>query len=343
MQSDIVLSVVVPLQNDGPVLESFVDDVIEVLSTNCRHFELVLVDDRSTDDTLSVASRLMKRHPGMRLIRLSRRFGIDIAVTAGLETSIGDFVIVMRADSDPPQEIPRLVQLAQERSDIDVVLGEATNAIAERVVIRALRASFHFVAAKLLDVHLPRTASTFCGLTRRAVNAMTRIKQKQRYVSLLCCSIGFGQTTFSYEKIYRTPTPKQRGLREAVDLGLAALITSSTTPLRFVSYTGCVAAALNLLYVGYIFIVNLIKSKVAEGWTTLSLQSSVMFLLNFVILVVMSEYISHILEESQDRPLYHIADEEGSATVVFDPGLRNVQEHSVSLDDAAREGPRRAA
>src|SRR6185369_5398688 len=101
-----------------------------------QHYELVLVDDRSSDDTLSVASRLLKKFPAIRLIRLSRRFGSDIAVTAGLESSIGDFVIVMRADSDPPREIPRLVQLAKDRGDADVFLGVATNPIAEPLVFR---------------------------------------------------------------------------------------------------------------------------------------------------------------------------------------------------------------
>jgi len=333
MKSGTFLSVVVPLQNDGKVLEPFVAEVMQTLADGFQHYELVLVDDRSSDDTLSVASRLLKKFPAIRLIRLSRRFGSDIAVTAGLESSIGDFVIVMRADSDPPREIPRLVQLAKDRGDADVFLGVATNPIAEPLVFRGLRTIFRFVATRL-GMTLPRITSTFCGLTRRAVNAMTRVKQKQRYVSLLCCSIGFEQATFSYEKQYRTARPRQRGLREAVDVGLASLIASSTSPLRFVSYTGCVAAALNLAYVGYVFVINLFKSQVAEGWTTLSLQSSTMFLLNFVILVVMSEYISHILEESQDRPLYHIADEQGSTVVISDPSIRNVQEHSVSLPAA---------
>lgn len=337
MKSGTFLSVVVPLQNDGKVLEPFVAEVMQTLADGFQHYELVLVDDRSSDDTLSVASRLLKKFPAIRLIRLSRRFGSDIAVTAGLESSIGDFVIVMRADSDPPCEIPRLVQLAKDRADADVFLGAATNPIAEPLVFRGLRTAFRLVATRLLGLTLPRTTSTFCGLTRRAVNAMTRVKQKQRYVSLLCCSIGFEQTTFAYEKQYRTSHPRQRGLREAVDVGLASLIASSTSPLRFVSYTGCIAAALNLAYVGYVFVINLFKSQVAEGWTTLSLQSSTMFLLNFVILVVMSEYISHILEESQDRPLYHIADEQGSTVVISDPSIRNVQEHSVSLPATIEE------
>lgn len=343
MKSGTFLSVVVPLQNDGQVLEPFVQDVIAVLDGGFQHYELVLVDDRSSDDTSAAASRLMKRFPAIRLIRLSRRYGSDIAVTAGLETSIGDFVVVMRADSDPPQEIPRLVQFAKAHGDVDVFLGEATNAVSEPLLFRGLRTGFRFVATRLLGLTLPRTTSTFCGLTRRAVNAVTRIKQKQRYVSLLCCSIGFEQAGFSYEKQYRTASPRHRRLREAIDVGLGSLIASSTSPLRFVSYTGCLAALLNLAYVGYVFVINLFKSQVAEGWTTLSLQASTMFLLNFVILVVMSEYISHILEESQDRPLYHIADEQGSTVVVSDPSIRNVQEHSVTLPVTPAEERKHAA
>jgi hypothetical protein len=99
--------------------------------------------------------------------------------------------------------------------------------------------------------------------------------------------------------------------------------------LRWVSYAGLAGAGLNLAYVGYVFLVNLLKSHVAEGWTTLSLQSSSMFLMLFVIQAVMSEYVGRILDETKDRPLYHVVDELGSPIAVYDPSLRNVQEHST--------------
>ena len=330
-KSGTFLSVVIPLHDDADIAESLVTEVMAVLSENYQFYELVLVDDCSSDLTQSVISDQLTQHSGIRLIRLSRRCGTDIAITAGLESSIGDFVVVMDAASDPPSEIPRMVQYATQERASDVVLGHATNARAEGWLFQGLRVAFHFIAARWLGLNFPRQRHSLRGLTRRAVNAITRVKQKQRHLSLLCCSIGYRQSTFEYQKAYRTNRPSQRKLREAIDLGLAAVVMSSISPLRLVTYTGVLAGMLNLAYVAYVFLVNLVKPDVAQGWTTLSLQISTMFVLVFAILVVMSEYISRILDEAQERPLYHVVDELTSTTSGIQPQLRNVIENSITI------------
>jgi len=329
MASRSFLTVVAPLCDQAAIVESFVDDLCAVLRRDYPNHEVVLVDDWSGDDTMDVVSRLMKRHPALRLLRLSRGSGGDIAVTAGLEASIGDIVVVMRPDCDPPAALESLLAPLKQDKDLNIIVGRPTNARPEGILFRMLRATFTIGAERLSGVSIPRTSTSFIAMTRKAVNAITRVKQKQRYLPWLCCSVGFKQTEVPYQQQPRGAAQPRRALGESFNLGVSSLVTTTTSPLRWVSYAGLVAAALNLAYVGYVCGVNLLKDHVAEGWTTLSLQASSMFFMVFVIQAVMSEYVGRILDEAKERPLYHIVDELGSPVAVYDPTLRNVQENST--------------
>lgn len=341
MASRSFLTVVAPLCDQAAIVESFVDDLCAILHRDYPNHEVILVDDWSCDDTMDVVGKLLKKHPAIRMLRLSRGYGGDIAVTAGLEASIGDIVVVMRPDCDPPAALETLLEPLRGDKDLNIVVGRPTNPPPESLLFRCFRALFSFGAERLSGVSLPRTSTSFIALTRKAVNAITRVKQKQRYLPWLCCSVGFKQTEVAYGQIHRGAAQSRRTFREAFDLGISSLVTTTTSPLRWVSYAGLVSAGLNLAYVGYVCGVNLFKDHVAEGWTTLSLQASSMFFMVFVIQAVMSEYVGRILDEAKEQPLYHIVDELGSPVAVYDPTLRNVQEHST--DDAASRPAKRAA
>jgi glycosyltransferase involved in cell wall biosynthesis len=298
---------------------------------------VILVDDGSTDDTAAVALRLARERPGVRLIRLSRRFGADVATMAGLDSAVGDMVVVMRPDSDPPAEVPRLLKLAL--AGVDLSIGVAGNPPRTGAAFRLCRAGFAFLC-RTLGLEVPRTHCTLYGLSRRAVNAVTRVRQRPWYLSLTSCSIGFQRQLFSYRKQYRDG-PRARPLTGAVDLGLDFLLRHSRTPLRLVTVIGCTASLLNLLYVAYVFGVCLLKDHVAEGWTTLSLQNALMFLLVFLTLVMLAEYVGRIQDEAGDRPLYHVLEEAGHSVVTADPRLRNVA--AQVADGAAAPETRHAA
>src|SRR5438067_2315660 len=108
MRDDWLVSVVAAVQDDAPIVRDFIAEVHDVLAAHYAHYELIVVDDGSTDGTLAAAEALLPRYPCVRVIRLSRRFGLDVATAAGLDTAIGDFVVVMRPRSDPPAEVPAL-------------------------------------------------------------------------------------------------------------------------------------------------------------------------------------------------------------------------------------------
>ncbi len=336
------LSVVIPLHNNEGIVETFLDDLIEWLRAEFRHYEVILVDDWSSDGTVEAVAKVIRKHAAIRLIRLSRRHGTDVAITAGFDASIGDLVVTMRADRDPPWGLGGLVAAFEADRDVNIVVGVPVNPESEGWAFRTLRSMFVRLSHTMTGVQLPHEPTSFVALTRKAVDAITRVKQKQRYLPWICGSAGFKQARHPYLVEPRGPG-RRRPLAEALGLGWSTLATSTTVPLRIVSLAGLMAAALNLVYVGYVFAVNLFKSHVAEGWTTLSLQSSCMFFMVFVIQAVMSEYLCRILDESKARPLYHVLDELGGHVAVHDPNLRNVETRASDEEDSHQAPVSRAA
>ena len=325
--SDVFVSVVAPLQDDADVFVPFVAEAIAVLTANYTNFELVLVDDGSRDETSSRIGGLLASHRCVRYIRLSRRFGLEAAIAAGLDTVIGDFTVVMRPATDPPALIPALVTKAREGKGI--VFGVCMERLGDPVWASTGSRWYWAFGRRFLDLNVPEGASYFQCLSRSAVNGVTRIKDKYRSIRLLASSMGSDVETLPYAPLKRRPRPRVRGFLESLDLAAGITVSQSTRPLRFVSALGLVASFLNLLYMGYVITIYLTRSHVAEGWTTTSLQLSGMFFLLFLIMAVLSEYVGRVLEESRDRPLYHAVEERSSNVMVRDSERRNVVGESV--------------
>jgi dolichol-phosphate mannosyltransferase len=321
-RAETMVTVVAPIQGDASTLRPFVAEVGEVLRARYAHHEIVLVDDGSADEVASACRELLLEQPDLRVIRLSRRFGLDVAVTAGLDSAVGDFAVVMRPRSDPPGEIPEMIRKASGGHAI--VLGTSPRAASRGPLVQWGRRLYFWAARKATGHAPPFDATGFSVLPRPAINAITRVKSKHRHLGFLSCTVGFDVVNHPYVQVDRCPTRGLRPLREAVDEAVADLVTNSFIPLRLATGIGAFAALLNLAYVGYIIGVNLVKRRVAEGWTTLSLQQSVMFFFLFMTLVILSEYIVRILQESQDRPLYHVLDDRTSTARDVDAERRNV-------------------
>ena len=326
--SSIFVSVVCRLHNEWGIVESLVADVTRILRESYENYELVLVDDGSTDGTAARIKELLGKYECVRFLRLSRKFGLDIALTAGLESAIGDYVVTLSAETDPPELIPRLVDLAQRENA--AVYGLASQRAPRGLLHRLGARAFHWACRELLDLPLLANSTQLRALSRQAVNAIVEIKDNYRYLRALTPYIGYQTRTLEYQLISRSGRAPDEGLFEAVDTAIAVVVSNSTRPLRFVSWLAVGASVLNLAYIVYVFFINLFKHKVAEGWTTLSLQNAGMFFLLFLILAVVTEYVGRILSETRDRPLYYIAEEANSSVLVPDQERRNVVTESVA-------------
>lgn len=325
--SDVFVSVVAPLEDDADILEAFVRETLAVLDASYANYELVLVDDGSTDDTARRIGDLLQSCRCLRYIRLARRFGTEAALAAGLDSVIGDFTVVMRPAMDPPGLIPELV--ARARAGRGVVFGVRSDRSGEPGWSAAGSRLFWYLGRRWLDLRVPKGATYFQCLSRNAVNSLTRIKDKYRSIRLMASMVGAGIETVAYEPLRRRPLARTRGLLESLDLAAGIMVSQSTRPLRFVSVLGLVGSFLNLLYALYVVAIYLTREDVAPGWTTTSLQLSGMFFLLSLILATLSEYVGRVLEESRDRPLYHALEERNSNVMVRDADRRNVVKEST--------------
>lgn len=325
--TDLFVSLVAPLHNDGDILEAFVDETVAMLARHYANYELVLVDDGSRDDTTTRATLLLQRHACLRLIRLSRRFGQEIAISAGLDSVIGDYVVVMLPESDPPALVPAMIE--QSRAGAGIVFGIRRDRAGEPIWLRAGASLFYALSNRVLGLNLPRNSTHFRVMSRQALNAVIQIRDRMRYLRTLSAFVGYGNQGFEYAPKPRRATPRRKGIVEAVDLAINIVVANSTRPLRLVTWLAFLLSAIFLLYIGYIVAIYLFKPAFAEGWVTLSMQSAVAFFCMFLILMVLSEYLGRLLGEVKEGPLYYVLEEKNSSLLIADETRRNVVVHSA--------------
>jgi polyisoprenyl-phosphate glycosyltransferase len=316
LKKDSLITVLVVLDNDREIIDDFVAEMTRVLAANYRYYELLLVDNGSTDGVDQRIQVLQKEVPGLRLIRLSRRHDVEIALAAGLDNSLGDYVVIMNAAYDPPGFVPTLVE--QAAAGFDVVIAERRRRDGQPLARKLLAPIYYRLASRLLGYSLQPNATHFRVFSRQVVNSISKIGNKSRYLKYLNALVGFRQTHLSYDRVYRSAARRrERGLIGPVISGLDIIISNSAAPLRFASLLGVGASLLSLIYCGYVLAVTLVKQKVAEGWVTTNLMTSALFFLLFFIITILSEYVARILEETKDRPLYFIEYETNSSVASF--------------------------
>ncbi len=320
--SDLFVSVVAPLRDDADIVAGFIDDVGGVLRANYRHYEVILVDDGSVDATAAVVGEILQRIPGLRFLPLSRPFGQEIAISAGLDSAIGDYVVVMLPASDPPAAIPEMV--AQARKGVGVVFGVHDDRSGDPFAQRVGRRVFHALAAAGLDVPIQRNATHFRVLSREAVNALTRIRSRKRYLQTLTHHVGFGNQAFVYRPESRRPKPRRRGLADLVALASDIVVTNTTRPLRAVSWMALFASLGLAAFALYVAIVYLIRDQVAEGWATVAGPLAASFCVLFLTLGTMGLYLGRLLDEQAQGPLYHSLEERNSALPTPHEARKNV-------------------
>lgn len=322
------VSAVVPLADDADIVEAAVRELVAVLSKNYTHYEVILIDDGSTDETVTIIDRLLREVECLRLVRLSRRFGQEIAISAGLEGAIGDFTVVLLPDSDPPELIPQMIRRAREGAGC--VFG-----IRQGNAVRSWwkTAGWNFFSRyckKFLHLEMPAGMTHFRVLSRKTVNAITQVKDRTRYLRTLSAYVGFANQGFEYELRHRRGIPREKSFFESVGLAVNIIIANSLHPLRFASLLSIGLFIWNFAYLSWIFGVHVVKRNVAEGWTTQAIEQGVMFGGVFLVLAVLCEYTGRILEESRHRPLYHLLEERQSNILVTRPDRQNVVTDSSS-------------
>ncbi len=321
INKDYFISVVAVIDNDQDVLEKFIQETIGVLKNNYDNYELVLIDNDSTDKTQEHIEKVLHQEECIRCIKLSRKYDPEVAMTAGLDTVIGDIIILLEPQTDPPELIPSFIEKTIANSG--VVYGIRRNYY-EFIpsYYKAGKVLFHLFCKAFFKFSPPRNAGFFMGLSRAALNAIVQIKGKTKFLRVFGKKIGFNTTTIEYDIQPLGKKLKARTLKQSLDYGFAIIFTNSNRPLRIISILGLFAAALNALYVLSILLLAFFNKNMIPAVMITSLQSAVMFFLLFLIVTFFIEYAIRNIENSREGPAYYIDFEKNSAVMIRNEELR---------------------
>lgn len=314
-----VITVAAPVtERDVPIIEAFLLDASAVLASRFRYWELLLVDHGAGDGLVARVETLQARVPNVRLVRLSRAHDEEVAIFAALDCSIGDFVVLMDADRDPPAMIPEMIGLAA--AGYDAVIGTTPDKGPRSILRRWASRRFYALLGRLTGHRIDPDATNFRAFSRRIVNSLVRIKERQPYLKYLTEYVGFRQTVLSYRRLARSGRPRDPGWLELINQAINVIVANSNKPLRWVALTGLAASGVTLVYGIAALVIGLLRGRVdevtaAQGWASTNVFNAAMFFLLFSMMAVLSEYVQKILEESRDRPLYYVAYESTSSVI----------------------------
>lgn len=304
------LSIVVPLYNEEDNLDTLFSRLLGVVNKLSMTYEIVCINDGSRDRTLECAVAYSMRNSNIKIINLSRNFGKEIALTAGIDYSKGQAVIPIDADlQDPPELIIQLVEKWKE--GFDVVYATRRSRQGETWLKRFTAKAFYQVIGKMSQVSIPQNTGDFRLLDRRVVEALKRFPERNRFMKGLFSWVGFKQTAIFFDR-----EPRHQGLTswsmwKLWNFALDGITSFSLIPLKLWTYVGLSFASFAFLYASYLIIRTFLYGVDVPGYA--SIMVFVLFLggVNLIGLGILGEYLGRVYEEVKGRPLYLVRDTYG--------------------------------
>jgi len=307
------VSVIVPAYNEAIVLPVFHRRLVSVLETLSCEFEVIYVDDGSSDATPDILQQFHIQNSVIGIVRLSRNFGKEPAMSAGLRLAKGECVIVIDADlQDPPELIPSMIDAWHHGAD--VVNMRRRSRKGETWLKKASAHAFYHVINRLSETSMPENVGDFRLLSRRAVDALNKLQEQNRYMKGLFSWIGFGQVTLDYDRDARAAGKSKWRYWQLWNFALEGITGFSTAPLKVATYVGFVSATSAFVYAAYFLIKALMISDPVSGFPTLIVTILFFAGIQLMALGVIGEYLGRLFIESKRRPLYIIEDYQSPAT-----------------------------
>jgi glycosyltransferase involved in cell wall biosynthesis len=301
-----LLSVVIPVFNEEENVDSLWDRLRAVLETSGSPFEVLFVDDGSRDATPRMVDGLHAKDERVVVIHLSRNFGHQAAISAGLEHANGQAVVVMDGDlQDPPELIPDLLRLWRNGHDVIYAVRRSRQ---EGIVKRLGYRTFYRLLGLISDLEIPRDSGDFCLMDRRVVDALNRLPEHCRFVRGLRSFLGFRQVGVDYERPCREAGRPKYTLRKLSALAIDGLVSFSSSPLRLVTYLGLVAAGLALVLTAWVLNDAIHNQSAPRGWASTMIVVLFMGAVQLLSLGVIGEYIRLIFLETKQRPTYIVGE-----------------------------------
>jgi glycosyltransferase involved in cell wall biosynthesis len=306
-----LISVVVPCFNEEAVIQATYRRLDEVLSLLPDiEFEFVFVDDGSRDRTAALLRGLQVSDSRVRAVLFSRNFGHQMAVTAGIEHSSGDAVVLIDADlQDPPEVIEQMIALWRRGSD--VVYGTRATRDGESALKLWTAKKFYRGINKISDTQIPLDTGDFRLMDRKVVNAFLAMPERDRFVRGMVAWLGFRQESLPYKRAARFAGETKYPWRKMVRFALDGVLSFSLTPLRLAIWIGFITAGVAVIGVVYALLVRLFTNQWVPGWTLLFIACLAVGGVQLVCLGAVGEYVGRIYGEVKRRPLYVIRERLG--------------------------------
>lgn len=309
------ISCVIPAYNEALNLPAVLPVIWQQIKAMTDQFELIVVNDGSRDKTFDVACALSGQYPEIVALDLSRNFGKEAAMTAGLEAAVGDVVILMDADGQHPVALlPTMLQRWHE--GLDVVYAVRRTRSDQSLLHTTLAGWFYRLVNWGSRVKIPRDAGDFRLMDKRVVDALVALPERNRFMKGLYAWVGFSSMALDYEPLPRQQGESSFGLHGAFRLALTGMLAFSTVPLKLLTVSGVLLSLASMLYTAWVVVEYFYWGIQVPGYATLVV--SIMFFsgIQLLALGIMSEYVGRIYDEVKRRPLYLLRQRMGH-------GLRN--------------------
>ncbi len=297
------LSVVVPVHNEADVLSRFIERLGAVLESVEGGWEVVFVEDSSTDRTWQMVREAAARDARIRGLRLSRSFGHQGALTAGMSAAEGDVVVTMDGDlQHPPETIPELLTKAEQGYDVVYAVRSPVDSEKRVTILRAH--AFYWVLNHLARLDLPDGIADFRCMSRAVVDALGSMPERSRFLRGMTRWVGFRQTVVPYDRASRGGGRSKYTMRAMLHLALDGVVSFSTLPLRLASVLGLIVSLIGAVYGGITVIQQLIGDVPVPGYTSLLVAVLILGGVQLACIGIIGEYLGRVYEESKARPLF---------------------------------------
>jgi polyisoprenyl-phosphate glycosyltransferase len=305
-------SIVIPIYNEEESFPALVKRLLDVMDRLDGPTEVVLVDDGSRDGSYDLMAKINAEDSRFKIVQLSRNFGHQIAITAGMDVSSGQAVIVMDADlQDPPEVILQMAARWQE--GYEVVYAVREHREGETLFKRKTATIFYGIQRRLAEIDQPMEVGDFRLVDRKALDAFLQMRERNRYVRGMFSWVGFRQTAVPYTRASRQAGQSKYPLRKMMGLALDGFVGFSTAPLRFALTAGLVMAIGSVLYGIVTIALKLAGVPYMSGYASLLVAITFLSGVQLIVIGMVGQYVARIYDEARARPLYLVREARGFA------------------------------
>ena len=310
MKKMTAISIVVPMYNESENIDHFYNKVVSIMKQMKKDFEIVCVNDGSSDDTLEKIQQLSKKDKRVKVIDLSRNFGKEVALTAGIDFATGQTVVPIDADlQDPPELIPQLYKKWED--GFDVVYAKRSERKGESFIKKMTAHLFYRTIRKLSNFNIPENTGDFRLMDRRVVDALVELRETQRFMKGLFSWVGFRQTHVEYSRDPRFAGQTKWNYPKLINLAIEGITSFSHVPLKLATYFGCIVSFAAFGYAIFVMVKKLLIGDPVPGYSSMIVIILFIGGIQLFTIGIIGEYIGRIYYESKRRPLYFVRETYG--------------------------------